>query len=210
MLQILIQSLPMYYCTGDFSTLQPFFVLTSLLCMFIFLVSRNKCILCRNVSVWDIWWVNYILLPIPAFFLLCLTWTLMVIIFLCHSWEYVGWDHIWEYFSGIPLKRSWMSWFIFLSLLLSSHCAPRSLGTQKAICVPLCSCYTMAGSTMKAQATQPERQEPVNSFVFFVQMQLWIKIVFLLCFLSRKLTSLCQSGLNYLGEIFFLLTDGPL
>lgn len=70
-------------------------------------------------------------------------------------------------------------------------CAPQSLGSQKAICVPFCSCYTMGVSAMRAQATQPERQEPVKSFVFFVQMQLWITIVFLLCFLSRKLTSLC-------------------
>lgn len=181
MLQILIQSLPMY-CTVDFSTLQPFFVLTlSLLCMLIFLVSSSKCIVCRNVSgISDEWIISF--LPFLASSFCVWQWTLMVIIFLCHSWEYVGWAHIWAYFSGIPLKRSWMSWFIFLSLLLSSHCAPRSLGTQKAICVPFCSCYTVAVSTMRAQATQPERQEPVNSFVSFVQMQLWIKIVFLLCF----------------------------
>lgn len=160
---------------------------------------------CLQKCLWDIWWVNYIFPSIPGFFFLCLIVDLDGNHFPCHSWEYVGWAHIWAYFSGIPLKRSWMSWFIFLSLLLSSHCAPRSLGTQKAICVPFCSCYTVAVSTMRAQATQPERQEPVNSFVSFVQMQLWIKIVFLLCFLfySRKLTSLCQSGLNYLGEIFF-------
>lgn len=162
---------------------------------------------CLQKCLWDMWWVNYILPLIPGSSFYVWQWTLMVIIFLCHSWEYVGWAHIWAYFSGIPLKRSWMSWFIFLSLLLSSHCAPRSLGTQKAICVPFCSCYTMAVSTMRAQATQPERQEPVNSFVFFVQRQLWIKIVFLLCFLSRKLTSLCQSGLNYLGKNFFFLNN---
>lgn len=45
----------------------------------------------------------------------------------------------------------------------------------------------MAVSTMRAQATQPVRQEPVNSFVFFVQMQLWIKIVFLLFFFLENL-----------------------
>lgn len=147
-------------------------------------------------------WITFFL-PFLASSFCVWHWTLLVIIFLCHSWEYVGWAHIWACFSGIPLKRSWMSWFIFLSLLLSSHCAPRSLGTQKAICVPFCSCYTVVVSTMRAQATQPERQEPVDSFVSFVQMQLWIKIVFLLCF-SRKLTSLCQSKfVNYLGEMFF-------
>lgn len=210
MLQILIQSLPMY-CTVDFSTLQPFFVLTlSLLCMLIFLVSSSKCIVCRNVSgISDEWIISF--LPFLASSFCVWQWTLMVIIFrviLGSMWAEPTYGHISVAFHwkgpGCPGLFFYLCFCHHIVLL--GPLAHRKPSVFPSVVV------TPWLSVLWEHKLLNQRGKNLWILLFPLyrcnfELKLSFSFVFCFLFYSRKLTSLCQSGLNYLGEIFFFFTN---
>lgn len=145
-------------------------------------------------------WITFFLSSLTISFCVW-QWPLMVIDFCVFH------GNMWAEAPGILLKRSWIS----LSLLLSPHCAPWSLFPQQAICVPFCSCYLMAvvWEHKPKIVIQPERQTPVNFFVFFVHMELCLlKLFFSFAYFLENLSHFVNQD-SIICERF-LLTDGPL
>lgn len=172
--------------------------------MLFFLVSRNKCILCRNVSVWDTWWVNYILSPIPGFFLLCLTVDLDGNNFFCvilgSMWAEPTYGHIsvalhWKG-PGCP--------GLFFYLCLCHHIVLLGLLAHRKPSVFPSVVVTPWLSVLWEHKLLNQRGKNLWILLFSLyRCNFGLKLSFSFVFFLENLTSLCQSGLNYLEENFF-------